>query len=104
MDKLNLIQTFRRWTTSQNELHQQIEKLQADNQRLREKVAYLQKAKDTAERQAEERKREKEALRTRLAEQKKANEAIEVASAQLNAKITELRNENENLRQKRNRA
>lgn len=102
MDKLNLIDKIRRWTVSQNELHQQIEKLQSDNQRLREKVASLQKAKDTAERQAEERKREKDALRARLSDQKKSNEAVELASAQLNAKITELRDENEKLQRKAN--
>lgn len=38
-----------------------------------------------------------------MAEQKKSSESIELASAQLNAKITELRDENEKLRQKKKR-
>ncbi|HTQ11250.1 MAG TPA: hypothetical protein VMI31_14385 [Fimbriimonadaceae bacterium] len=98
MKKQSLIHTFERWRASRFDLLRQIERLRNENQRLLERVAALQQAKDQAERHAEDRRREKEALRSRLAADKKASESRENLMEQLGAKITELREENDELR------
>lgn len=93
----NPVDLVKRWCASRIDLLNEVDKLRADNQRLRSKVAALQHSKEVAERQAEERRREKEALRTRLAAQKKAADQNQLITEQLNAKITELRAENDKL-------
>jgi len=98
MKKPNLIYKFKRWKASQVDLLGEIDRLRKDNERLQQKVAALQQAKDQAEKHAEDRRREKEALRSRLGLQKKASESNEVLLEQLGAKITELRAENDNLK------
>ncbi|MCC7230882.1 MAG: hypothetical protein IT203_10850 [Fimbriimonadaceae bacterium] len=98
---LNPVDLVKRWCVSRIDLLNEVDKLRDDNQRLRVKVAALQHAKDVAERQAEERRREKAVLRTRLAAQKKVSDQDRLIADQLNAKITELWAENDELRRAR---
>jgi chromosome segregation ATPase len=96
--KLNLIHKFERWKASHLELLGQIDSLRKENERLKQRVAQLQQAKEQAEKQAQDRKREKENLRAKMAAQKKAAETNEVQVGQLGAKITELRTEIDKLK------
>lgn len=100
MKSLKMFQIFKRWRISVQELRSEVGALRAENDRLRLKLADLQLAREQADRHAEDRRREKEALRSRLSDQKKAVELNELNSAQLIAKITELRAENDNLRRR----
>lgn len=100
MNKPNLIHQFERWRTSQAELLRTVDSLRKENERLRQKVAALQQAKDQAEKHADDRRREKDALRERLAAQKKTAKSKDVIVQQLGAKITELRAEIELLKTK----
>jgi chromosome segregation ATPase len=98
INNANPIRKFERWRTSRVELLRQIDRLRKENERLKQKVAALQQAKDQAEKHAEDRRREKEALRAKLSSQKKAFESTEQQVGQLAAKITELRAENDKLK------
>lgn len=100
MKKPNLIQSLRRWRLSVVELRREVASLRSENERLRDKLASLQAAKEQAERHAEDRRREKESLRARLGDQRRAVELTELSKAQLVAKITELRTENDELRKR----
>jgi chromosome segregation ATPase len=99
MNKLNLIHEFKRWRTSHKELLNLVDTLRKDNDRLRVKLTALQHAKDQAEKDAEERRREKESLRVQLADLKKALKSKQLSIDQLSAKLTELRDELDRMKQ-----
>jgi hypothetical protein len=101
MKKLSLIRKIRRWSINQKELLVEVEALRKENERLRQKLASLQLAKDQAEKHAEDRRKEKEALRAKLGAQKKASDSQESIVEQLGAKITELRTEIDTLKRSR---
>lgn len=98
---LSLTDFVRRWIVARKKLIAQLEKVQAENVELRAKVTGLQHARDQADRSAEERRREKEVLREKVAEQRKALEATQLVHEQVTAMLSELRDENERLRQSR---
>lgn len=101
MKKPNLINQFKRWRLSQADLLAQVDALQRENIRLRQKLAALQLAKDQAETHAEDRRREKEALRSKVANQKRELDSRAIQIDDLGAKIAELRTELDTLRIKK---
>lgn len=100
MNRLNFADRLKKWLRSHRSLVIEVEALRQENADLRQKIASLHNEKDRTEKSLEERRREKEALRTRLNSQKKASETSERTAKQLGEKVTELREENERLRQK----
>lgn len=98
MKKPKLLHKFERWRASRAEILGQLDTLRKENERLQQRLVALQQAKDQAETHAEDRRREKEVLRAKLVAQKKAAEVNEILVAQLGAKITELRTENDKLK------
>ncbi len=95
---LNWYHQLKRWQVARVILHQDLDRLQKENDDLRAKLAALRHAKEQAEKQLEERRREKEVLRARLVDQKKAVDTVELVSAQVSAKYQELQKEFERLR------
>lgn len=91
MKKLGLFAKYARWRDLQRNLAREIDLLRRENVRLRQKLAVLQKAKDQAERFAEERRREKEALRAKVVLQKKELDGQRAEIEDLGAKIAALR-------------
>jgi chromosome segregation ATPase len=86
----NLRRKLQRARISQTQLLRQVDTLTKESERLRQRLAAVQAAKDQAEKHAEDRRREKEALRARLRSQDKTLELHDTVVAQLGAKITEL--------------